>query len=62
MLDQIKDRKSESWIHHERLELCEDRALPIWLKHHRNELMNETVANGEFDLTKLFEEGRTFPK
>ena len=56
MLYQIKDRKSESWIHHERLELCEDRALPIWLKHHRNELMNETVANGEFDLTKLFEE------
>ena len=56
MLYQIKDRKSESWIHHDRLELCEDRALPIWLKHHRNELMNETVANGEFDLTKLFEE------
>ena len=57
MLYQIKDRKSESWIHHDRLELCEDRALiPIWLKHHRNELMNENVANGEFDLTKLFEE------
>jgi hypothetical protein len=24
MLYQIKGRKSESWIHHDRLELCED--------------------------------------
>jgi len=56
MLYQIKDRNSEFWIHHDRLELCEDRELPIWLKRHRNELMNETVENGEFDLTKLFEE------
>ena len=56
VLYQIKDRKSESWIHHDRLKLCEDRELSIWLKHQRNELMNETVENEEFDLTGLYEE------
>ena len=56
VLYRIKDRKSESWIHHDRLKLCEDRELPIWLKRHRNELMSETVENEEFDITGLFEE------
>ena len=42
MLYQIKDRKSESWIHHDRLDLYEDRELPIWLKRHQNELMRQT--------------------
>jgi len=50
---EIKDRKSESWIHHDRLELCEDREPPIWLKGQRNDLMNGTVENEEFDLTGL---------
>jgi len=50
---EIKDRKSESWIHHDRLELCEDREFPIWLKRQRNDLMNGTVENEEFDLTGL---------
>ena len=35
MLYQIKDRISESWIHHDRLKLCEDREFPIWLKRQR---------------------------
>ena len=56
MLYRIKDRKSESWIHHDRLKLCEDRELPSWLKRQRNELMSETVENEEFNFTGLFEE------
>ena len=56
MLYRIKDRKSESWIHHDRLKLCEDRELHIWLKPQRNELLSETVENEEFDFTGLFEE------
>ena len=56
VLYRIKDRKSESWIHHDRLKLCEDRELPIWVKRQRNELMSETVENEEFDITGLFEE------
>ena len=56
VLYRITDRKSESWIHHDRLKLCEDRELPIWLKRQRNELLSETVENKEFDFTGLFEE------
>jgi hypothetical protein len=56
VLYRIKDRKSESWIHHDRLKLCEDRELPIWLKRQRNGLMSESVENEEFDFTGLLEE------
>ncbi|CAG2207160.1 unnamed protein product [Mytilus edulis] len=43
VLYKIKDRKTESWIHHDRVKLCEDRELPIWIKRMRNQLMDQTM-------------------
>ncbi|VDI47035.1 Hypothetical predicted protein [Mytilus galloprovincialis] len=43
VLYKIKDRKTESWIHHDRIKLCEDRELPIWIKRMRNQLMDQTM-------------------
>ncbi|VDI29490.1 Hypothetical predicted protein [Mytilus galloprovincialis] len=43
VLYKIKDRKTESWIHHDRIKLCEDTELPIWIKRMRNQLMDQTM-------------------
>ncbi|CAC5356179.1 unnamed protein product [Mytilus coruscus] len=43
VLYKIKDRKTESWIYHDRIKLCEDRELPIWIKRMRNQLMDQTM-------------------
>ena len=60
VLYKIKDRKGESWIHHDRLKLCRDRDLPVWLKRIRNDLLNASPQGNaddgdEFeDLSGLF--------
>ena len=43
VLYKIKDRKTESWIHHDRIKLCEVREFPIWIKTMRNQLMDQTM-------------------
>ena len=36
VLYKIKDRKRESWVHHDRLKLCQDREFPVWIRRMRN--------------------------
>jgi len=55
VLYKIKDRKGESWIHHDRLKLCRDRDLPVWLKRIRNDLLNAS-PQGNADDADEFED------
>jgi len=63
-LYKIKDKKRESWIHHDRLKLCNDRELPVWVKRLRNDILGQNIRedhNIEFegdimDTTSLFNE------
>ncbi|CAC5393507.1 unnamed protein product [Mytilus coruscus] len=43
VLSKSKERKSELWLHHDRMKLCEKRELIIWVKRMRNRLMNQNV-------------------
>lgn len=63
VLYKIKDKKRESWIHHDRLKLCNDRELPIWVKRLRNDILGQNIGEdpntefeGDMDTTSLFNE------
>lgn len=63
VLYKIKDRKCESWIHHDRIKLCQDREFPVWIKRLRNEILKcssnlkETDdPNENFNMSSLFNE------
>ena len=47
MLYRIKDRKSESVIHHDRLKLCRDRNIPLWMRRMRHNLLYPSQQNKE---------------
>ena len=54
MLYKIKDRKTESVIHHDRLKPYRAPELPGWLKRIRNELMkNVTTPQGKDDIQDI---------
>ena len=45
--NQITDRKADSWIHHDRIKLCEDREFPILLRKLRNTILGNQTAEKE---------------
>ena len=47
VLYQITDRKADSWIHHDRIKLCEDREFPIWLRKLRNTILGNQTTEKE---------------
>ena len=47
VLYKVKDKKGESWIHHDRLKLCNDRELPVWIKRLRNNIQGRNTREDQ---------------